>query len=111
MLLMILVDQLFRLEVCMEKAKQSCSLLLRANANPNLFNRNGATPFFMASQERHTDIVCLLLEANSNPNLHRGDGVTPLFIASQEGHTCTCTDIINLLLMPMLIPTFTEVMV
>ena len=44
------------------------SLLLKANANPDLHSDDGVTPLYMASQEGHADIVDLLLEANANVN-------------------------------------------
>ena len=70
------------------------SLLLKANADPNIQTEKGASPLFIASQEGHTEIVSLLLKANADPNIQIEDGPTPLFIASQEGHT----EVVSLLL-------------
>ena len=74
---------------------KAISLLLKANANPNIQTiTDNATPLFIASQEGHTDTVALLLKANASPNVQRDDGTTALFIASQNGHT----DIVSFLL-------------
>ena len=58
------------------------SLLLKANASPNLQHDEGTTPLYIASQEGHTDVISLLLKANANPNLQYGNGRTPLMIAA-----------------------------
>ena len=70
------------------------SILIKANANPNLYLDDGATPLYIASQNGHTDINSLLLKANADPNLQCDNGAIPLYIASQKGHT----DTISLLL-------------
>ena len=45
------------------------TLLLNANANPNLPGILDATPLYVATLAGHTDIVTSLLNANANPNL------------------------------------------
>ena len=53
------------------------SILLQANANPNLQADDGVTPLYMAVQNGYSDTVSILLQANVNPNLHKNDGITP----------------------------------
>ena len=68
---------------------RAVSILLQANANPNLQRNDGVTPLSIATQNGHSDTVSILLQANANPNLQRNDGVTPLSIAAQNGHSDT----------------------
>ena len=49
---------------------RAVSILLQANANPNLQTDDGVTPLYMAAQNGHSDTVSILLQANANPNLH-----------------------------------------
>ena len=39
------------------------TLLLKANADPNIQDDKGATPLYLASQNGHTETVALLLKA------------------------------------------------
>ena len=64
---------------------RAVSILLQANANPNLQKKNSVTPLFMAAQNGHSNTVSILLQANANPNLPRDDGVTPLYMAALDG--------------------------
>ena len=70
---------------------ETASLLLKANANPNLHRDDGVTPLYTASPNRNTKV-------NANPNLYRDDGLTPLSMTSQNEHT----DIVSLLANPNL---------
>ena len=75
---------------------KAVSLLLKANADPNLRCKvfDGATPLYMASQKNRIDIISLLLKANADPNLQLNHGATPLYTASGKGHT----NVVSLLL-------------
>ena len=73
---------------------KAVSILLQANANPDLRTDNGTTPLFEAAQKGHSDIVSILLQANANSNLQRDDCTTPLFVAAQKGYS----DIVSALL-------------
>jgi len=47
---------------------------------------DGATPFFMASQNGHKEVISLLLaDPRIDPNMPRDTGATPFFIVCQEG--------------------------
>ena len=65
----------------------SVSILLQANANPNLQADDGVTPLCIAAANGHSDTVSILLQMNANPNLQADDGVTPLCIAAENGHS------------------------
>ena len=69
--------------------QEAMSLLLKANANPNLQLLNdGSSPIFLASQHNRIDAITQLLEAKADPNLQRSfNGATPLIVASEHGHT------------------------
>jgi len=63
--------------------------------DPNMQVSDEATPFFMACQEHHKEVVSLLLaDPRIDPNKPKNDGVTPFFKACQKGHN----DVVSLLL-------------
>ena len=58
------------------------SILLQANANPNLPKKMMVPHLcIIAAQNCHSDTVSILLQANADPNLQRDDGTTPLMFA------------------------------
>ena len=52
----------------------------------NIAMQGGATPFFIASQSGHLEVVCLLPHARADRDIAMQGGATPLFIAPQSGH-------------------------
>ena len=70
-----------------EGHSDAVSILLQANANPNLQRVDGGTPLFMASYNNHLNIVRILLKANANTNLQTNNGATPLSVACHKGHS------------------------
>ena len=52
----------------------------------NKANNLGGTPLYIASQNRHCDVVEALLRGGADVNKASNDGVTPLLKASQDGH-------------------------
>ena len=53
------------------------------------------TPWFIAPQQGHLEVVCLLSDAGADKDVAMQGGATPLFIASQNGHlevVCTWAD-------------------
>ena len=60
-------------------------ILIRAGADLNKTNKDGATPLFLAAQEGHIAVAQLLLEAHADVNKANNAGATPLFIAAQNG--------------------------
>jgi len=71
-------------------------LLADPRIDPNKPRDTGATPFFMACQNGHKEVVSLLLaDPRIDPNKADDDnGATPFFIACQEGHK----EVVSLLL-------------
>ena len=69
-------------------------LLLKANADPNLQLKDGATPLILASELGYTDIVRLLIQANADPNLPLADGSSAIHTASRKGYS----DVVRVLL-------------
>jgi len=57
--------------------------------------KDGATPFYIACQNGHVDVVrSLLRDPRTHVSRPRNDGATPLFIGCQKGHL----DIVRLLI-------------
>ena len=75
--------------------KEVVELLLKHGANPNIENKDGATPLYVASKsyKNKKDIVELLLKYGADPNYYES-GRAPISAASNNGHT----DIVELLL-------------
>ena len=48
--------------------------------------QDGGTPWFIAPQQGHLEVVCLLSDARTDKVIAMQGGATPLFIASQKGH-------------------------
>ena len=62
-------------------------LLADPRIDSNKPRDNGATPFFIACQKGHKEVVLLLLtDPRIDPNKPWTDQGTPLWCASQEGH-------------------------
>ena len=59
---------------------------LRAGADPEARNENGATPLFWAAEAGHADAIAALLEAGADPEARNENGATPLFWAAEAGH-------------------------
>ena len=76
--------------------KEVVELLLKHGANPNIENKNGDTPLFVASKsdDNKNDIVELLLKHGADPNVINNRFISPILLASNRGHT----DIVELLL-------------
>ena len=70
------------------------SLLLKANADPNLQSKSGSTPLMPASARGCSQIVQLLLTSGADPNLQATYSLTALMFASHAG----CLDSVKLLL-------------
>ena len=71
------------------------SILLQANANPNLQTDNGSTSLMIACYNCYPKIVQLLLTSGAYPNLKFSNGSTALMFACRSG----CLDSTELLLM------------
>jgi cytohesin len=59
--------------------------LLKAGADPNEREQDGATPLSWAATRANTAIAALLLKAGANPNLTNELGLSPLAIAIANG--------------------------
>jgi len=59
--------------------------LLKAGANPNETDADGATPLAWAATRSNTEVALLLLKAGANPNLANELGLGPLAIAIANG--------------------------
>ncbi len=59
--------------------------LLKAGADPNEREQDGATPLSWAATRANTTIASLLLKAGANPNLTNELGLSPLAIAIANG--------------------------
>lgn len=75
--------------------KEVVELLLKHGANPNIENKDGSTPLYVASKsyKNEKDIVELLLKYGADPNYYES-GRASIIAASNNGHT----DIVELLL-------------
>ncbi len=74
------------LEASQKGYTDGVQLLIKAGADLNQGNDNGATPLYMASQNGRAEAVEILIQAGADLNQGTDDGATPLYIASQEGH-------------------------
>ena len=62
-------------------------ILLKEDANPNIWNKDGATALMYASQNGHSEVVQILLKGGADPNSRTENGVTSLMVASENGHS------------------------
>jgi len=70
-------------------------MLADPRADPNQSTNDGATPFFIACQQGHKEVVSLLLaEQRTDPNRQNDIGVTPFFIVCEKGYK----EVVSLLL-------------
>ena len=65
-------------------------MLLKAQANPNVMDRNVNTPLHHAAYDNHVGAIRLLKEANANVNIRNQEGKTALWLV------CDCTNQFNL---------------
>ena len=64
------------------------SKLIKAGADVNVKNKDGATLLYIAAEKDHAVIVKQLLSSGADVNMpDETDGATPLLIASEKGHT------------------------
>jgi len=63
--------------------------VLGAGADPNVADRDGATPLYLASVQNKPVVARILLNAGADPNVESGHGEegTPLTGAAAWGHT------------------------
>lgn len=63
-------------------------LLLDANANIQMRDRQGKTALFYAVEaaNENLDVISLLLDHRADPNAETGDGKTPLLRAVEKGY-------------------------
>jgi ankyrin repeat protein len=59
--------------------------LQSGKGGPGLYNKRGATPFFMAAATADVPYMRLLVEMGANPRLTNVDGCTPLMVAAGIG--------------------------
>ena len=62
-------------------------ILLKEGADPNIWNKDGATALMYASHNGHSEVVEILLEGGADPNIQKKDEATALMYASQNGHS------------------------
>lgn len=60
-------------------------ILLQAGADPDVQDRHGATPLFLAAMDMRPRTVRALLDAGADPTLANDDGMTPLMAAAYNG--------------------------
>jgi len=74
-----------------------CSVLLNADADPDMHGPSQVTPLCLASQRGHSDVVRALIDAkcevNCSADIEHSQSVTPLHLAVRNGHT----DVVRLL--------------
>jgi ankyrin repeat protein len=64
------------------------SKLIKAGADVNVKNKDGATLLYIAAEKDHAVIVKQLLSSGADVNIpDETDGATPLLITSEKGHT------------------------
>ena len=73
---------------------QLASILLAADANPNVSDDHGVTSLALACLNGSPSMVAELLEAGADPDLAKSSGETPLMTASRVGNL----DVVRLLL-------------
>ena len=61
-------------------------ILLKKGADPNIWNKDGATALMYASHNDHSEVVEILLKGGADPNIQKKDEATALMYASQNGH-------------------------
>uniref|UniRef100_A0A1I8HZY0 ANK_REP_REGION domain-containing protein n=1 Tax=Macrostomum lignano TaxID=282301 RepID=A0A1I8HZY0_9PLAT len=60
--------------------------LIRAQAEVDATDKDGASPLYYASQNGHERVVSLLIKAQADVNLSTNSGGSPLSIASEQNH-------------------------
>uniref|UniRef100_A0A1I8H0B8 ANK_REP_REGION domain-containing protein n=1 Tax=Macrostomum lignano TaxID=282301 RepID=A0A1I8H0B8_9PLAT len=66
--------------------KDILTALIKAGANTDDQQKQGASALYIACQKGHAAIVDVLIKAQANPDLQAAEGETALFVASQNGH-------------------------
>ena len=74
---------------------QTCRILIRRGADPDMQAIDGVTAAMYASGNGHTEVVKLLLEKGIDPNLQAIEGMTALMMAAQNGHAEIAEMLIN----------------
>ena len=68
--------------------------LLRANAEVDARNEEGAAPIHLAAAHGDTETITLLLEAGCNRDALDGSHKTPLHVAAEAGHAMVCEQLV-----------------
>jgi len=71
------------------------TLLSDPRVEPNQAKADGATPLFIAAQQRHLPVVTALLASGAAINQAKANGATPLCIAAQNGHLPVVTALLD----------------
>lgn len=82
------------LEAANENDNQTIVDSVRAGANIDTKNENGATPLFIASHKGNVEMVKFLLENGANPDIAIKLGATPLFVAVQGNGNLEIIDLL-----------------
>lgn len=84
------------LQACEESDVNRASSLISSKASPDVANKEGQTPLYVACRVGCGALAQVLLHARADISkpLH-ASGYTPLYIASQKGNLECCTMLIN----------------
>jgi ankyrin repeat protein len=74
---------------------QTCRILIRRGADPDMQAIDGVTAAMYASGNGHAEVVKLLLERGIDPNVQAIEGMNALMMAAQNGHAEVAEMLIN----------------
>ena len=69
--------------------------IIRAGADVEARNEDGATPLHLAANGGHTETAMTIIRAGADVEARNEDGATPLHLAANGGHTETAMTIIR----------------
>lgn len=69
--------------------------MLDAGGDPDVLERNGATPLIVAAMLGHADLVDLLIERKAALDIQNNDGATALHVAALFGHPDAITALLG----------------